>query len=84
MHDELEKETIRSSIHRHQLRILPGQIRDEIMGTCALMVVWLRLKIVMTITASKLTLMATCLSPVLYHGCGVDQFFQTLTRLASS
>ena len=32
MHEELEKETIRSSVLRHQLRTLPGQIRDEIMG----------------------------------------------------
>ncbi|XP_076441588.1 uncharacterized protein LOC143280791 isoform X2 [Babylonia areolata] len=31
MHEELEKETIQSSILRHQLRILPGQIRDEVM-----------------------------------------------------
>ncbi|KAL8583839.1 hypothetical protein ACOMHN_040308 [Nucella lapillus] len=31
MHDELEKETIQSSILRHQLKIMPGQIRDEVM-----------------------------------------------------
>ena len=32
MHQKLETETIKASILRHDLKMLPGIIRDEIMG----------------------------------------------------
>ena len=32
MHEDFEKETIRSCVLRHQLKVLPGQIREEIMS----------------------------------------------------
>ena len=31
-HDEFEKESIRTSIMRHRLKALPGEIREQIMG----------------------------------------------------